>query len=61
MSFTVAVKENTAKNEALKAENEAIKQRNETAKATYEAAMKQYAVRAEHKFMIKLCIERCLE
>ena len=22
---------------------------------------KQYAVRAEHKFMIKLCIERCLE
>ena len=41
-AYDKAVKENTAKNEALKAENEAIKQRNETAKATYEAAMKQY-------------------
>ena len=36
-AYDKAVKENTAKNEALKAENEAIKQRNETAKATYEA------------------------
>ena len=41
-AYDKAVKENTAKNEALKAENEAIKQRNETAKANYEAAMKQY-------------------
>ena len=41
-AYDKAVKENTAKNEAIKAENEAIKQRNETAKATYEAAMKQY-------------------
>ena len=41
-AYDNAVKENTAKNEALKAENEAIKQRNETAKANYEAAMKQY-------------------
>ena len=41
-AYNKAVKENTAKNEALKAENEAIKQRNETAKANYEAAMKQY-------------------
>nr|P16952.2 RecName: Full=Agglutinin receptor; AltName: Full=Adhesin SspB; AltName: Full=SSP-5; Flags: Precursor [Streptococcus gordonii]AAC44100.1 SspB precursor [Streptococcus gordonii] len=41
-AYEKAVKENTAKNEALKVENEAIKQRNETAKATYEAAMKQY-------------------
>ena len=41
-AYDKAVKENIAKNEALKAENEAIKQRNETAKATYEAAMKQY-------------------
>ena len=41
-AYDKAVKENIAKNEALKAENEAIKQRNETAKANYEAAMKQY-------------------
>ena len=41
-AYDKAVKENTAKNAALKAENEAIKQRNATAKATYEAAMKQY-------------------
>ena len=41
-AYDKAVKENTAKNEALKAENEAIKQRNETAKANYEAAKKQY-------------------
>ena len=41
-AYDKAVKENTAKNEALKAENEAIKQRNETAKANYEVAMKQY-------------------
>ena len=41
-AYEKAVKENTAKNEALKVENEAIKQRNETAKANYEAAMKQY-------------------
>ena len=41
-AYEKAVKENTAKNEALKVENEAIKQRNETAKATYEVAMKQY-------------------
>ena len=41
-AYDKAVKENTAKNEALKAGNEAIKQRNETAKANYEAAMKQY-------------------
>ncbi|MDK7119134.1 antigen I/II family LPXTG-anchored adhesin [Streptococcus oralis] len=41
-AYDKAVKENTSKNEALKAENEAIKQRNETAKANYDAAMKQY-------------------
>ncbi|ORO52352.1 agglutinin receptor [Streptococcus oralis subsp. oralis] len=41
-AYDKAVKENTAKNEALKAENEEIKQRNAAAKTDYEAKVAKY-------------------
>ncbi|ORO67259.1 antigen I/II family LPXTG-anchored adhesin [Streptococcus oralis] len=41
-AYDKAVKENTAKNEALKAENEEIKQRNAVAKTDYEAKVAKY-------------------
>ena len=41
-AYDKAVKENTAKNEVLKAENEEIKQRNATAKTDYEAKLAKY-------------------